>query len=64
MSLDQTELRQGGGGTLASLKETVSLDFPLRSFEASYNLSLVMSLDQTELRQEGGHWPLVKRQSH
>ncbi len=34
MSLDQTELRQGGG-PLAASKETVSLDFPLKSFEAT-----------------------------
>jgi hypothetical protein len=42
------------GGALAASKETVSLDFPLKSFEATYNLSLVMSHDQTELKRGGG----------
>ncbi len=50
------------GGALPASKETVSLDFPLKSFEAIYNLSLVMSIDQTELR-HGGELAYLKGSS-
>ncbi len=63
MSLDQTELRRGGGDWPPLKRQSHWISPLLRHFEATKNLSLVMSLDQTELRQ-GGDWPPVKGSSN